>query len=190
MTNYLTEFGVLTPEHPLRKLAKLVLDGAPKDIHDKIMRGVRAARDGFMSKNKSKSRMFHLYAAQIVDEITPLFGDDPELAPLLTEAYRVHLEAARTGPAPGPGGPRAPRRRAPSPDHRPGRPDRPRRARGPLDNTSKDLQGLDLEEMYQHASSLLGATVDELKEKYGHLNPGLVRMNLGNRLRKIQRGLA
>lgn len=41
----------------------------------------------------------------------------------------------------------------------------------------------DHEAMYKRASQLLGTPVDELKAKYGHLNPGLQMMNLRNRLR-------
>lgn len=39
------------------------------------------------------------------------------------------------------------------------------------------------EDMYKRAATLLGTTVEELKKKYGHLNPGLQQMNLRNRLR-------
>lgn len=39
------------------------------------------------------------------------------------------------------------------------------------------------EEMYERAARLLETTVDALKAKYGHLNNGLIQMNLRNRLR-------
>lgn len=41
----------------------------------------------------------------------------------------------------------------------------------------------DLAEAYQRAARLLGASVEELEKKYGHLNNGLQMMNLRNRLR-------
>lgn len=187
MTNYLTEFGVLSPEHPLRKLAKLTTEGAPKDVKDRIMSAIHFARGAFMAKNAGKARGFHWDTLKIIDDLTPLFSGDPELADLLTQAYRVHTEAERRGPERAPGGARAPRRRAPAPDHRPGRPDRQRRPRGPLDEVAKTMLGLDLNEMYEMAATVLGTPRHELEAKYGHLNPGLQRMNLGNRMRKVQR---
>lgn len=41
----------------------------------------------------------------------------------------------------------------------------------------------DLAEAYERAARLLGSTVEELEQKYGHLNNGLQMMNLRNRLR-------
>lgn len=40
-----------------------------------------------------------------------------------------------------------------------------------------------LEELYKRAARLLGFLESDLREKYGHLNPGLQAMNLRNRLR-------
>jgi hypothetical protein len=40
-----------------------------------------------------------------------------------------------------------------------------------------------LDEMYESASDYLDVPVSKLKEKYGKLNPGQQRMNLGNRMR-------
>lgn len=51
------------------------------------------------------------------------------------------------------------------------------------DKTARDLAGLTLDQMYEHASRELGDTKEALRARYGHLNPGLQRMNLGNRLR-------
>lgn len=45
------------------------------------------------------------------------------------------------------------------------------------------LRGLSLEEVYVFASLVLGETPTELKSRYGHLNNGQQRMNLGNRVR-------
>lgn len=38
-------------------------------------------------------------------------------------------------------------------------------------------------ELYERAARLLDTTIEALREKYGHLNPGLQAMNLRNRLR-------
>lgn len=51
------------------------------------------------------------------------------------------------------------------------------------DATAKSLQGLELEDVYKKASKVLGVPVTELKSRYSKLNPGMQRMNLGNRMR-------
>lgn len=174
---YLTEFGVLSPEHPLRKLAKILMVGAPKQEGDKIMSVIHAAREAFLERKPGKAKQLH---GKVVDQIKGLSSmfDNPgedDLWPLLAQAHAIHEAEA--------GGPRRTTRRAPATSHTPGRPERARRARGPVDSTAKDLQGLSLDEMYEYASPILGKTIEELKTKYGHLNPGLIRMNLGNRVR-------
>lgn len=45
------------------------------------------------------------------------------------------------------------------------------------------LEGATLDETYELASDILDTPVKELQEKYGHLNVGQQRMNLGNRIR-------
>lgn len=55
------------------------------------------------------------------------------------------------------------------------------------DTIAKDLRGLDLDGVYKVASKMLGESVRALKGKYGKLNPGMQRMNLGNRMRKATR---
>jgi hypothetical protein len=55
------------------------------------------------------------------------------------------------------------------------------------DELAEKLRSLDLEGVYQVASAILGLTVDMLKDKYGHLNNGQQRMNLGNRIRAFQK---
>lgn len=52
------------------------------------------------------------------------------------------------------------------------------------DDTAAKLRELDLEGTYKYAASVLGENVKSLKEGYQHLNPGMQRMNLGNRIRK------
>lgn len=47
------------------------------------------------------------------------------------------------------------------------------------------LVGLTIEETYAIAAEALDTTVDELEAKYGHLNVGMQRMNLGNRIRGV-----
>lgn len=49
----------------------------------------------------------------------------------------------------------------------------------PSDEVAKDTQ----EELYQRAAKFLETSVDALKAKYGHLNQGLIAMNLRNRIR-------
>ena len=47
------------------------------------------------------------------------------------------------------------------------------------------LQGATLEECYGLAAESMDSSDKELKEKYGHLNDGMQRMNLGNRIRGV-----
>jgi colicin import membrane protein len=51
------------------------------------------------------------------------------------------------------------------------------------DATAIALEGLNIEEVYAVASGLLDVKVPKLQAKYGHLNVGMQRMNLGNRIR-------
>lgn len=59
------------------------------------------------------------------------------------------------------------------------------------DGVAKSLRGRGLDEVYEIAAGKLGISALALKRKYGHLNPGMIRMNLGNRMRaanKSKRG--
>jgi hypothetical protein len=51
------------------------------------------------------------------------------------------------------------------------------------DELAKKLRGAELDEVYKEASKILGETQTALRAKYGHLNVGMQRMNLGNRMR-------
>ena len=51
------------------------------------------------------------------------------------------------------------------------------------DKLAHDLRGLEIEDVYSKAAKTLGESERSLKSKYGHLNVGMQRMNLGNRLR-------
>lgn len=51
------------------------------------------------------------------------------------------------------------------------------------DKVANRLRGKTLEEAYEVAAKALGESVKALAAKYGHLNPGQQRMNLGNRMR-------
>lgn len=52
------------------------------------------------------------------------------------------------------------------------------------DHVAVKLRGMDLGEVYKLAASLMPPnTVASLRDQYGHLNPGMQRMNLGNRIR-------
>ena len=55
------------------------------------------------------------------------------------------------------------------------------------DAVATALRARNLEEIYEIAATVLGTTVDALKGAYRHLNPGMQRMNLGNRIRKAVR---
>jgi hypothetical protein len=57
------------------------------------------------------------------------------------------------------------------------------------DEVARMLEGTTLAEVYAKASHLLCISESELLVKYGHLNPGQQRMNLGNRLRGYYRKL-
>lgn len=54
------------------------------------------------------------------------------------------------------------------------------------DETAKKLRGAELDDVYGTASKVLGESVKVLKARYKHLNPGMQRMNLGNRIRGAQ----
>lgn len=51
------------------------------------------------------------------------------------------------------------------------------------DKVAVMLRGKDLDDVYKIASEKTGLTQKELREKYANLNPGMQRMNLGNRIR-------
>lgn len=51
------------------------------------------------------------------------------------------------------------------------------------DALAKQLRGLELDEVYSQAAKVLGESVSALRAKYEHLNVGMQRMNLGNRMR-------
>jgi hypothetical protein len=48
---------------------------------------------------------------------------------------------------------------------------------------AKTLEGATLDEVYRLGTKATGETQKALKDKYGHLNDGMQRMNLGNRIR-------
>lgn len=55
------------------------------------------------------------------------------------------------------------------------------------DPVADKLRGLELDKMYSILSKEIGETAKSLKEKYGHLNHGMQRMTIGNRLRALSR---
>lgn len=55
------------------------------------------------------------------------------------------------------------------------------------DKVAKMLRGADSKEMYQIAAKALGEPLRALQRQYSHLNIGMQRMNLGNRMRKALR---
>jgi hypothetical protein len=54
------------------------------------------------------------------------------------------------------------------------------------DEIAKRLRGAELDDVYKTASRVLREPVAALKTRYKHLNPGMQRMNLGNRMRGAQ----
>lgn len=53
------------------------------------------------------------------------------------------------------------------------------------DKVAEILLNMSLVQIYEEVARRLGTTVPELQDKYAKLNPGMQRMNLGNRLRAI-----
>jgi hypothetical protein len=53
------------------------------------------------------------------------------------------------------------------------------------DDVATKLRGKTLDEVYAHAAKSLKEPEKDLRAKYKHLNPGMQRMSLGNRLRKV-----
>lgn len=51
------------------------------------------------------------------------------------------------------------------------------------DDLASKLRGVELEEVYSKAAKVLGESERSLRKRYSHLNVGMQRMNLGNRLR-------
>lgn len=51
------------------------------------------------------------------------------------------------------------------------------------DAVASRLRGMELPDVYEFAAKRLDCSVRSLKERYSHLNPGMQRMNLGNKLR-------
>ncbi len=51
------------------------------------------------------------------------------------------------------------------------------------DEVAQKLLGKDLDQVYAMAAEALKEDEADLRKKYAHLNPGMARMNLGNRMR-------
>lgn len=51
------------------------------------------------------------------------------------------------------------------------------------DELAQKLRGLSIDEVYKHAAAVLKEPEADLRAKYAHLNVGMQRMNLGNRMR-------
>lgn len=54
------------------------------------------------------------------------------------------------------------------------------------DEIAEKLAGKDIDAVYAHAAKALKVDESELRGKYKHLNIGMQRMSLGNRMRKGQ----
>jgi hypothetical protein len=53
------------------------------------------------------------------------------------------------------------------------------------DKTATKLRGMSLDETYKVVSKATGESESELRARYKKLNPGMQRMNLGNKLRAV-----
>ncbi len=53
------------------------------------------------------------------------------------------------------------------------------------DTTATELRLMTLDEIYKLGAKLSGIKEKDLREKYSRLNPGMQRMNLGNRIRNF-----
>lgn len=53
------------------------------------------------------------------------------------------------------------------------------------DGTSKELEGLTLDEAYHHVADVTGEDVSDMVQRWAHLNVGQQRMLVGNKLRKF-----
>lgn len=51
------------------------------------------------------------------------------------------------------------------------------------DHVAQKLADMDLDDIYSYTATVLKMSKQELKDKYSHLNPGMQRMCLGNRVR-------
>lgn len=53
------------------------------------------------------------------------------------------------------------------------------------DKVAEKLREMPLAEIYRYAAQVLECTIKELHDRYDSLNPGMQRMNLGNRIRGV-----
>lgn len=58
------------------------------------------------------------------------------------------------------------------------------------DSVAQSLRGLSIEEVYKQAAKITHIGVADLTSRFGHLNPGMQRMNLGNMIRKAMKEAA
>lgn len=58
------------------------------------------------------------------------------------------------------------------------------------DDVASTLRGKSLDEVYAIAAKATGMPQTQLRSNYGHLNPGMQRMNLGNKVRGALRDAA
>jgi len=163
----LTPMGVLEDCHPLKMLVRAAFKGSDTHSGAVMISAISRTTEAFRRKELAK----HATVAKDLISIRALVK--PEFLTMLEDAIAsAQQEAHGAAPVPEapcdtPPGPRPPRR-PPAGAH---------------DEVADALSGLTLDEMYEHAARGLGSTVEELRSRYGHLNKGMQRMNLGNRLR-------
>lgn len=163
---------VLPQDHPVRLLAWAMEDagllGGDSGLKCKLIRVITASSKAHIKKTR-------LHHASALSELQFLALDDPGAGPIPENVLAIYRDAvlfhkARSSgkesqTTPGPKGEKTPRPKAGK------------------DELALALQGLTLDEVYAIAAPALGSSEEELRTKYGHLNPGMQRMNLGNRMR-------
>lgn len=158
---------VLPQDHPVRLLARVLHDETDSGVKCKLIRAIAASGRAHIKK----TQLHHSFA---VSELSFLGLDTypegrftPEALQLYQDALLYH-KARSAGVKQKSTGPVTPKEQ---------------KAPKSKDEVAMSLQGLTLDEVYAIAAPALGSSEADLRAKYGHLNPGMQRMNLGNRMR-------
>lgn len=159
---------ILPHAHPVVQLMQAAYKGALPSVRAQLSRVLVASREAV--KARKPSPKLHEDAVTALKALRPDLPE--EYWPLVDQGVEAHEGATR------------PRRAPRAAQSTPGATTPRRRPSGPQDEVADAMVGMSLEQMYEYAAPILGSSVDELKAKYGHLNPGLQRMNLGNAMRR------
>lgn len=170
---------------------KLALTGSVHKIAERKGAWVRAFMGDGSIKAFRGTQFTYVDAPDTAVTAEEAFGavNGKRAAQVPTNAASAPKKARETAP-------RAPRARKPLNERKNGVVDTPylqfykayRQPNGVLsvdngDDVATKLRAMDLARVYAYAAGLLNESVDGLKARYEHLNPGMQRMNLGNRIR-------